>query len=42
MKTIYINKRNFVASPYIRDASIPVEVSDEQHDLVSSVKFHYR
>lgn len=42
MKTIYINEQNFVASPYVRDASIPVEVSDEQYGLVSRVKSCHR
>lgn len=42
MKIIYINEQNFVASPHVKNASIPVEVSDEQYDLVSSIKFHHR
>lgn len=42
MKTIYINEQNFVSSPYVRDASIPVEVSDEQFRLVSNIRFYHR
>lgn len=41
MKAIYINKQNFVASPYVKDASISVEVSDEQYKLVSRVKSYH-
>lgn len=42
MKTIYINEQNFVASPYVKNASIPVGVSDEQYKLVSRVKSYHR
>ena len=41
MKKILINKDGYVASPYITDANIPLEITDEQAEQLRTFKFNY-
>ena len=41
MKTILINKEGYVASPYTHDADIPLTITDEQAEMISTYKFNY-
>ena len=39
---IYINSKNYVEGPYVLDADIKVEVSEEIYNQVASCRFYHR
>ena len=38
--TVYINKLNLLQSPYVHDATIPVEVSEVEYNKIRTHKFY--
>ena len=42
MKKALINKDGYFSCPWVRDATIEIEISDEDKEKISAVKINHR